>query len=155
MTKETSSNCYLQWNVGLSFHWSKCALKQWKQCTPPPGFWIIASTGRVIASIFEDKNSINHVDFLSCGVNMNTVNTTSSSRCTQCCKKKRLLVCMLQDLGWESSYSPDLAPSNFHLGPWSCSWKVVILTVTMRWSSQSYLGFDVKTNFSILWVSKH
>ena len=118
---------------------SKRASKQWKHVDSPPPkkFRTIASAGKVMASIFWDKNGIIHVDFLPRGVNINSEYYCKVLQDVHnALKKKRpgaitkgVLFLQdnarphtahrtLQDLGWEllphPLYSPDLASSDFY-----------------------------------------
>ena len=126
---------------------SKRASKQWMHADSPPPpkkFQTIASAGKVIASVFWEKRGIIHADFLPHGATTNSeyyCHDLSYVHMHLLKKRPRLItkgilflqdnarphtahrtMCTLQQLGWEvlphPPYSPDLAPSDFHLvGP--------------------------------------
>jgi len=121
---------------------SKQASKQWMHADSPPPkkFRAIVSAGKVMASVFWDKCII-YVDFLPRGATINSeyyCHVLSDVHMGLQKKRPGLITkgvlflqdnaqahtahhttCTLQQLGWEvlprPPYSPDLAPSDFHL----------------------------------------
>jgi histone-lysine N-methyltransferase SETMAR len=120
--------------------------KQWltRGCNPPLKAKVVPSLGKVMATVFWDASGIVHIDYLERGV---TINAEYYSNLLQndvrsALRRKRpgklsstpLLLHdnarphtakrtleVVENLGWEillhPPYSPDLAPSDFHLFP--------------------------------------